>query len=220
MTVGGNGTGSAVPESASRSSITRGGGIRVGSDSDSPPAGMRTAPGTAFQVTTSEFAEETTLLDGSISVDCRGFDIATGAGRIPGSGTGGGSVTAGGKPTIGDAMAGTARVTATGFGEAEAGEELGEGEFPARVVGITLADERTPPSSPEAEGSAAYIGGSFRGAVTLRGNSAGTGNAPGVARDCEYQLADACGDFPLGAYGLAPGVVVPQPYQRYAGGLL
>ena len=41
-----------------------------------------------------------------------------------------------------------------------------------------------------------------------------------MARDCVYHPADPAGDFPPGAYGFAPGVVVPQPYQRYAGGLV
>lgn len=45
----------------------------------------------------------------------------------------------------------------------------------------------------------------------------GTGNAPGVARLMAYHCADALAYSPVGAYGFAPGVVVPQPYQRYAG---
>ena len=42
--------------------------------------------------------------------------------------------------------------------------------------------------------------------------------APGVAPVWAYQLLDPCGCWPPGAYGFAPGVVVPHPYQRYAGG--
>src|SRR5262245_15283020 len=54
--------------------------------------------------------------------------------------------------------------------------------------------------------------------ATRPGFDTGTGNAPGVAPVIEYQFADALGYCPAGASGFAPGVTVPHPYQRYAGG--
>lgn len=62
-----------------------------------------------------------------------------------------------------------------------------------------------------------YVGGSVPGGVEVPFET-GTGNAPGVAPVIEYQFADAFGYCPDGASGFAPGVTVPQPYQRYAGG--
>ena len=50
------------------------------------------------------------------------------------------------------------------------------------------------------------------------GFDTGTGNAPGVAPVIEYQLADAFGYCPAGASWFAPGVTLPHPYHRYAGG--
>ena len=58
----------------------------------------------------------------------------------------------------------------------------------------------------------------FRSPRPVRVTDTGTGNAPGVAPVWAYQLLDPCGCWPPGAYGFAPGVVVPHPYQRYAGG--
>src|SRR5258707_4990871 len=59
--------------------------------------------------------------------------------------------------------------------------------------------------------------GSVPGALRP-GFDTGTGNAPGVAPVIEYQFADAFGYCPDGASGFAPGVTVPHPYHRYAGG--
>ena len=53
---------------------------------------------------------------------------------------------------------------------------------------------------------------------TTRRFGSDTGNAPGVAPVIEYHWADARGYWPVGASGFAPGVTVPHPYHRYAGG--
>ncbi len=63
----------------------------------------------------------------------------------------------------------------------------------------------------------AYTGGSEPG-IGRNGLTTGTGKAPGVAPLWAYHVAVPCGATPDGEKGLAPGVVVPHPYHRYAGG--